>query len=183
MLVYTDALLTLAEVSATFAGFAALVTLFARRRLEGTAAHDLLRLRLVIGVSVAVVMAALIPVAIAGYGLTEKMTWQLSSAIFLVLIYFVIGSFIASYISVKGSFPPDKLAVTVALVLEVFIQASLISVLFGYAEERSYGLYISALIGTIGQAAFVFLRLISSTFSTIVYKTDLGSTTKRLESL
>jgi len=47
ILVYTDALLTLAEVSATFAGFAALVTLFARRRMEGAAVHDLLRLRLV----------------------------------------------------------------------------------------------------------------------------------------
>ena len=183
MLVYTDALLTLAEVSATFAGFAALVTLFARRRLEGGAAHDLLRLRLVIGVSIAAVMGALIPVAIAGYGLTETTTWKLSSAVFLVLIYFVIGSFVASYSSVRGSFPPDKLAVTVALVLEVFIQASLISVLFGHSEERSYGLYICALIGTIGQAAFVFLRLISSTFSTTAYKTDLTSTTNRLGGL
>jgi hypothetical protein len=46
MLAYTDVLLTLAAASATFAGFAAPVTLFARRRLEGTATHDLLRLRL-----------------------------------------------------------------------------------------------------------------------------------------
>ena len=178
MLIYTDALLTLAEVSATFAGFAALVTLFARRRLEGAAAHDLLRLRLVIGVSVVVVMAALIPVAIAGLGFDEKLTWQLSAAIFLLLIYFVIGSFIVSYATVKGSFPPDRLAVLVAVVLEVLIQASLILVLFGVTEERLYGLYVSALIGTIGQAAFVFLRLVSSTFSTIVYKTE---TTVRAE--
>jgi hypothetical protein len=173
MLAYTDALLTLAEVSATFAGFAALVTLFARRRLEGTAAHDLLRLRLVIGASVVVVMAALTPVAIAGFGLTEKLTWQLSAVIFLALIYMLIGSFILSYRAVKGSFPPDKLAVSIALILEILIQASLVSVIVGDAEERFYGLYISALIGTIGQAAFVFLRLISSTFSTIVYKTEM----------
>jgi len=177
VLVYTDALLTLAEVSATFAGFAALVTLFARRRLEGAAAHDLLRLRLVIGASVVVVMAALIPVAMAGFGLTDKMTWQISAAIFLLLIYFLIGSFIASYGTVKGSFPPDKLAVVVAVVLEVLIQASLIAVSLGVAEERLYGLYISALIGTIGQAAFVFLRLIDSTFATIVYKTELSAGT------
>jgi hypothetical protein len=182
MLVYTDALLTLAAVSATFAGFAALVTLFARRRMEGAAAHDLLRLRLVIGVSIVVVMAALVPVAIAGFGLVEKVTWQLSAGIFLALTYFVIGSFIASYSTVKGSFPPDKLAVFVALVLEVFIQLSLISVLFGIVEAQSYGLYISALISTIGQAAFVFLRLISSTFSTIVYKTELTERPKGFES-
>ena len=69
MLSHSDALLTIAEVSATFAGFAALVTLFARRRVDGAVAHDLLRLRLVIGMSVVVVMAALIPVAVAGFGL------------------------------------------------------------------------------------------------------------------
>ncbi len=69
MLNHSETLMTLAEVSATFAGFAALVTLFARRWIEGGAAHDLLRLRLVIGASVTVVVASLMPVAIAGFGL------------------------------------------------------------------------------------------------------------------
>jgi hypothetical protein len=173
ILVHTDALLTLAEVSATFAGFAALVTLFARRRLEGAATHDLLRLRLVIGLSIVAVMASLVPVAIAGFGLPETMTWQFSAAIFLMLTYFVFGSFIASYSTAKTTFPPDKLAVFVAVVLEILIQLALILVLFGIIEAQSYGLYVSALISTIGQAAFVFLRLISSTFSTIVYNTEL----------
>jgi hypothetical protein len=49
MQLQTELLSSLAEVSATFAGFAALVTLFARKRVQGGAAHDLLRLRLVIG--------------------------------------------------------------------------------------------------------------------------------------
>ena len=100
----------------------------------------------------------------------------------MALTHFVIGSFIASYSTVKGSFPPDKLAGFVALVLEVFIQLSLISVLFGIVEAQLYGLYISALISTIGQSAFVFLRLISSTFSTIVYKTELAESPKGFES-
>ncbi len=108
MLTNTDALLTLAEVSATFAGFAALVTLFVHRRMEAAAAHDLLRLRLVIGASIVVVMAALIPVSIAGLGLPQTLVWQLSSAIFLTLIYFVIRSFIRSYRTVRGSFPPPS---------------------------------------------------------------------------
>jgi hypothetical protein len=46
----------------------------------------------------------------------------------------------------------------------------LILVLVGVASERQYGLYISALIATIGQVAFIFLRLVGSTFSGIVYK-------------
>jgi hypothetical protein len=170
MLEQTDALLTIAEVSATFAGFAALVTLFARRRVDGAVAHDLLRLRLVIGMSVVVVMAALIPVAVAGFGLAESIAWQLSAAVFLLLIYFVISSFVTSYIPVKGSFPPDNLAVVVSVSMEILIQVCLILVLVGVASERQYGLYISALIATIGQVAFIFLRLVGSTFSGIVYK-------------
>ena len=56
MLDESDALLTIAEVAATFAGFAALVTLFGRRRVAASALHDLLRLRLVIGASVITVV-------------------------------------------------------------------------------------------------------------------------------
>jgi len=168
MLEETSSLMTLAEVSATFAGFAALVTLFARRRLEGDAAHDLMRLRLVIGASVVVVMAALMPVAIQGFGLTNTGMWQASAFVFLLLIYFVIGSFLSSYREVRGTFEPDKLAVPVVLVLEVAIQVALIATLAGVAEEHSFGLYLAALIGTIGQAAFVFLRLVESSFSNMV---------------
>ncbi len=172
MLDNIETLLNLAEVSATFAGFAALVTLFARRRLEGGAAHDLMRLRLVIGASVVVVMGALIPVAFAGLGLPEEAIWRSSALIFLVLLCFVIGSFLSSYGTVRGSFPPDKLAVTVAFALEIVVQFSLLTILFGALEERHYGLYISALIGTVGQAAFVFLRLVESSFGNIVDKND-----------
>jgi len=168
----TDVLLTIAEVAATFAGFAALVTLFARRRVAGAAVHDLLRLRLVIGASVVAVMAALIPVALEGYGLSATLTWRVSAGVFLLLIYFIIASFIASYRAVEDDFPADRLAVAVVLFLEIFIQIGLILIVSGLVEQRHYGLYVSALIGTIGQAAFVFLRLVESTFSTIVVRPE-----------
>jgi hypothetical protein len=172
MLNQVDALLTLAEVAASFAGFAALVTLFARRRIAGTAIHDMLRLRLVIGASVVTVIAALVPVALAGYGLSEGITWRIGAGIFLALIYFTIGSFLSSYQPVRGVFAPDRLAVVIALTLELFIQISLGAILFGFAADSGYGLYISALIGTIAQAAFVFLRLVESTFASIVILPD-----------
>lgn len=168
MLEQSDALLTIAEVAATFAGFAALVTLFGRRRVAASAVHDLLRLRLVIGTSVVAVVAALLPTALAGYGLDAAIVWRVAASTFLLLTFFILGSFISSYNHVKGSFAPDRLAVSVAFVLEVFILAGLVTVIVGLADERHYGLYVSALIGTIAQAAFVFLRLVESTFSTIV---------------
>jgi len=168
----TATLMTLAEVAATFAGFAALVTLFARKRLQGHAAHDLMRLRLVIGASVAVVMASLVPVAVAGFGVSQEIVWKTSTLIFIGLIYFVICGFLSSYKSVRGAFPPDRMAVTITLGLEILIHAGLITIVLGQAEDRHFGIYVAALIATLGQAAFVFLRLVESSFSSMVSRTD-----------
>ena len=89
MLENTDALLSLAEIAAAFAGFAALVSVIRRStdQLPAHAIHDLLRLRLVIASSVAGVAAALIPVGLAGYGLDAGLSWRLAALIFLN-IYF-----------------------------------------------------------------------------------------------
>lgn len=172
MLPQTDALLSIAEIAATFAGFAALVTVFGRRRVAGAAVHDLLRLRLVIATSVVVVVTALVPVALAGYGLDATLAWRIAACTFLALTYLAIGSFIASYRPVRGSFPPDRLAVSVAAVVEVFVQIALYTILFAAEQDQAYSLYVSALVGTLSQAAFVFLRLVESTFSTIVVKPE-----------
>ncbi|MEQ8860106.1 MAG: hypothetical protein RIC56_15790 [Pseudomonadales bacterium] len=172
MLDQSDALLSIAEIAATFAGFAALVTLFGRRRVAGTAAHDLLRLRLVIATSVVVVLTALVPVALAGYGLANHVAWIVAAGISLPLRYLAIASFIASYQNVRGSFPPDRLAVAVAGMLELLVQAALLAILFGLAGPRETSLYISSLVATLGQASFVFLRLVESTFGTIVVRPE-----------
>jgi len=163
-----DALLAIAEIAATFAGFAALVTLFARRRVAESGAHDLLRLRLVITTSVVVVVTALVPVALAGYGLGATLILKIAAGVFLLLTYLAITSFIRSYQVVRGLFPPDRLAVSVAATLEVLVQAALIMILLGILPDRHGGLYISALVATLSQAAFVFLRLVESTFGAIV---------------
>jgi hypothetical protein len=167
-LAQVDALLSIAEIAATFAGFAALVTLFARRRVAGSGAHDLLRLRLVITASVVVVITALIPVALIGYGLGEGLTMRLAAGIFLLLVYLALASFIGSYQPVRGLFPPDRLAVGVAAVLELLVQIALIMIVLDFLPERHSSLYLSALVATLSQAAFVFLRLVESTFASIV---------------
>jgi len=172
MLEQSAALLSIAEIAATFAGFAALVTLFGRRRVAGAAVHDLLRLRLVITTSVVVVVSALIPVALAGYGLDVTLSWRLAAGAFLLLTYLAIGSFIASYREVRGSFPPDRLAVSVAALLGLFVQIALFTIVLGFEPERHNSLYISAVVGTLAQAAFVFLRLVESAFGTIVVKPE-----------
>jgi hypothetical protein len=165
MLENTDTLLAMGEITAVFAGFAALVTVV--RTGYGRpahAVHDLLRLRLVIAGSVTGVAAALIPVGLAGYGLSSGLTWRLAALIFLILDNGIIVSFIRSYRPVRGSFPPDRLAVLLVTFLEVLEQVSLVAVIVGFTFGSAAALYITALIANLCQAGFIFVRFVGSAF-------------------
>ena len=165
MLENTDALLSLAEIAAAFAGFAALVSVIQRKRRDpAETTHDILRLRLIIASSVLGVTGALIPVGLAGYGVSPEMVWRMSSLIFLVLSYGIILSFVRSYKPVRGSFPPDRLAVAVTTSIEIWEQGSLFVVLLGIPLGNPAALYVTALIGNICQAGFIFVRFVDSAF-------------------
>jgi hypothetical protein len=165
MLENTDTLLSMAEIAAAFAGFAALVSVIRRSSgQQADAAHDLLRLRLVISSSVTGVAAALIPVGLAGYGLDAGLTWRLAALIFLIFDNGIIVSFIRSYQPVRGTFSPDRLAVTLVSSLEVMEQVSLVAVVLGLAFGNPSALYVTALIANICQAGFIFVRFVGSAF-------------------
>jgi len=165
MLENTDTLLTLAEIAAAFAGFAALVSVIRRGSDQpANALHDLLRLRLVIGTSVAGVAAALIPVGVAGYGLDARWTYRLAALIFLAFDNGIIVSFVGAYKPVRGSFAPDRLAVGIVSALELVEQVSLISIVLGLNFSNASALYVTALIANICQAGFIFVRFVSSVF-------------------
>jgi O-antigen/teichoic acid export membrane protein len=161
----TDALLSLAEIAAAFAGFGALVSVIGRKRAKtGEAIHDLLRLRLLIATSVVGVTAALVPVGLAGYGLAPEAVWRLSSLTFLVLSYAIIAGFVNAYQPVRGNFPPDRLAVLLVLLLEVAEQVSLGMVVLELNPDNIAALYVTALIANICQAGFIFVRFVHSVF-------------------
>jgi len=165
MLENTDTLLALAEIAAAFAGFAALVSVI-RRDSDQTAdaLHDLLRLRLVIGTSVAGVAAALIPVGLAGYGLGTGLTYRLAALIFLIFDNGIIVSFIGAYKPVRGTFAPDRLAVLLVSALELVEQVSLLAIVLGLNFGNASALYVTALIANICQSGFIFVRFVSSVF-------------------
>ena len=167
----TDTLLTLAEIAAAFAGFAALVSVISTGTAEDPEAiHDVLRLRLVISSGVAGVAAALLPVGLAGYGLQESLTWRIAAFGFLVFGNGIIVSFLRAYQPVQGSFPPDTLAVSIVSLLEVTEQGSLLVVLFGIPIGNPAALFVTALIINLCQAGFIFVRFIESAF-----RHDIGS--------
>lgn len=164
MLENTDALLSLAEIAAAFAGFAALVSVIRGGGDRTDVVHDLLRLRLVISSGVAGVAAALIPVGLAGYGLENELTWRLAALLFLVFDNGIIASFLRAYQPVRGTFPPDRLAVTVVSILEVVEQVGLLAVALGLIVGAAPALYVTALIANICQAGFIFVRFVGSAF-------------------
>ncbi len=165
MLQNTDTLLALAEIAAAFAGFAALVSVIRRSTTQAAqAAHDLLRLRLVIGGSVAGVAAALVPVGLDGFGFDPAITWRVAAGLFLLFDNSILFSFISAYQPVRGTFPPDRLAVGVTLSLETVEQVSLAAVLFGIFPTSAPALYVTALIANIIQAGFIFVRFVGSAF-------------------
>jgi hypothetical protein len=159
----TDTLLTIAEIAATFAGFAALVSAIRRRSRDPETTHDILRLRIIISSSIVIVVMSLIPPGLANYGLNEVSVWRIAGIIYLLLSYGVIRSFSGTYRLVEGQFPPDRLSVAVFVVLQVTMMVSLVTDIFNLRPELSYALYITALICNLGQAAFIFVRFIEST--------------------
>lgn len=165
MLENTDSLLSLAEIGAAFAGFAALVSVIrTASEKPAEAAHDLLRLQLVISSSVAGVAAALIPVGLDGYGLDAGLTWRVAAVLFLIFDNGIIATFVSSYQPVRGEFEPDRLAVSVVGCLEVVEQLSLVAVVFGVPVGTPSALYVTALIANICQAGFIFVRFVGSAF-------------------
>ncbi len=160
----TDTLLNLADVSAAFAGFAALVSVLKERGNRAEAMHDVLRLRIVISTSVVVVVGSLVPIGLANFDLSDRIVWGASAALLLALNYGVIHSFIKSYQPVQGLFPPDRMAVGWFAALELLDQAALVLILLNIWPAFDFPLYLAALISNICQAAFIFLRFVGSEF-------------------
>ena len=161
----TGNLLNIAEISAAFAGFAALVSVLRQRGTRTDTLHNILRLRIVISTSMVVVVAALVPVGLISFHLSDRLVWGISAGILLLLNYGVIYSFIKSYEPVQDRFPPDKFAVAVVFTLELMDQIALILIILNFWPTLSYPLYLAALIFNICQAAFVFVRFVASEFS------------------
>jgi hypothetical protein len=65
---------------------------------------------------------------------------------------------------VRGDFPPDTLAVTLSSIIEILEQVSLFVVLLGLPFGNPAALYVTALIGNICQAGFIFVRFVASAF-------------------
>ena len=102
-----DVLIGIAQIAGTFAGFAALTGIVGRRA-RGSSRYGVERLRTVILVGVMVVVTALIPTVVEGYGLNETTVWRVSSGLALV-INWALGAAVAVFGRRSGLLEADRI--------------------------------------------------------------------------
>lgn len=159
----TATFIAIAEIAGVFVAFAALISVTG---LQEVARDQLAQVRAVVTIGLVVIVAALVPVGLDGYGLPSRTLWAVSSAIFLAVVWVVIG------LSLRR---PENRALTVAQartspwlagvfwgVLEVAIQLPLLLVLLPVLPDQAPALYTTALVVHLFQAAFVLAQLVYS---------------------
>ena len=156
----TELLLSLAEIAGVFLGFGALISI---RNASTSEAYELTYIRSVVEMGTEVVVAALVPVTLSHYGITGHGVWQLSSLVFLAVIW---GMF------AMDMRVPETRAITVAtpwarrvvsMLLFVPMQIALVLVVLGLIPDQEPALYLTA-VGLLLVTAASFLLSLAYSF-------------------
>jgi mycothiol synthase len=151
--------LSIAEIAGVFVGFGALIS-FSRDQT----AQARVPLRGVVTVGLVVLVASLLPVALARYGLTERTLWAWSSAGFLLIIWVAIVRLFSdpehrAWVK-RDAIAHPALTVLFWVFLEVPIQVPLVLAVLGVAPTLAPAFYVTGLVLNLVEAAFVFARLV-----------------------
>jgi len=162
MIIEADLLTSLAEIAGVFVGFGALIGVVNRAQSSD---RQLSGVQGIVVIGLLVVVAAMLPLGIAGYGLDSGLVWRSSSALFLVLIWVVI--FISLRSPVRSASPlgfsNNPIAFTVFwLLLELPIQVPLVLATLGVLEHLAPAFYSTALILNLFQGALLLALLVFS---------------------
>jgi hypothetical protein len=155
--------IAIAEIAGVFVGFGALISVTRRSDVEPA---QLGAIRAVVTAGLTVVVAALIPVALAAYDIGERTLWFWSSLAFLGLSWAVIGLSIRAsanrrlLASLARNQPMSSLFFW--LVLELPIQVPLILAVLGVARDLDSAFYVTALAFNLFEAAFVLAQFVYS---------------------
>lgn len=159
----TELLLSLAEIAGVFIGFAALISVRSGGAME---LHEATYIRWVVTLGVWVVIAALAPIIISGYGLAGHELWLVCSLLALVLY---LGLWIVSErtTEAKELGADYSLAQTVGVVgfnlaLVIPMLGALVLVVLGLFPEREPALYLTAVGLVLSLGALTLLLLVIS---------------------
>jgi hypothetical protein len=154
-----DLFLSIAEIAGVFVGFGALISF---SRDQAAAARE--ALRGVVTIGLVVLVAALVPVALARYGLTDRALWAWSSGGFLLIIWIAIVGLLIdpeqrARVKLDARANP-ALAVFFWVGLEAPIQVPLLLALLGVAPTLAPAFYVTGLVLNLFEAAFLLARLV-----------------------
>jgi hypothetical protein len=149
-----DPLLTIAEVSVAFAGFASLVTVVARRDVDSWHEGNLMRFKLMIYMSLASVLFALLPFAFLYFGVAEIQVWRFSGGLVALFLGCYLAVTIPTFIQLAARGELNGYVAWVLTSLGIFT-VILQGLGFFYVIEPSIGTYF------IGTGYFLFLSAVS----------------------
>lgn len=150
-------LLSIAETAGIFIGFGALISAAGDQSKEARS-----RLVSVAFIGISVLVAALLPVWLARFGLGGRALWEWSSAGFLAVIWATMLVAFSDremrdwlWVDAKANLPR---AVFFWVFLEVPIQVSLLLAILGVAPSLSPAFYLTALVLNLFEAAMMLGR-------------------------
>jgi len=156
-----DFFVAIAEIAGVFVGFGALISVTRRTRFE---VSQIGRIRAVVTIGLLVIVAALIPVVLSSYGLSEDHLWFISSFSFLILnLGVIILSLLRSENRVLLAAQSRANPLTAAffwLLLEILVQVPLILILVGSWQDLEPAFYSTALVFNLFEAAYVLAQLV-----------------------
>jgi hypothetical protein len=156
----TDVLLSLAEIAGVFVGFGALISV----RSETTDPHALTYIRSVVWTGILVVIAALAPVTLSGYGIGGHSLWLACSIPFVVLLpaMWIVNRRTPEHRVDLAATPGWMVALGGLLLLILFAPAAvaLFLVVIGAFPEQEPALYSTAVLLVLVAAALILLTLV-----------------------
>jgi len=161
-----DLFVAIAEIAGVFVGFGALIGVTRRTEIEMS---QLGRIRAVVTIGLTVVVAALVPVVLGGYGIAGHGLWFASSLIFLVLNGAVIVLSLRrpenrTLMAGQARANPAT-AAFFWLLLEIPVQAPLVLVLTGLWPNLEPAFYTTSLVFSLFEAAYVLAQLVYAEIS------------------
>jgi hypothetical protein len=163
MLQHHDLLMTLAQVSATFAGFSGIIGVFRRSSSLSDLELGALQVRAVVELAVLATLLALLPFVPDGFGASQTLTWRICSAIAgVAFLSGAVGAMRRLRLSMgSGPLSMDPVLFGVAGSVVGTCQVVLWMNAFGLTSSAAATLYVFALFLALTHAGFMFVRLLT----------------------
>ena len=146
----------IAHIAGIFVGFEALISVTHKKEVG--------RIRSVVTIGLMVIIASLIPIVFDSYGFSGHYLWFWCSLIFLIL------NWVVGILSIQNSDNRKALisqmrsnpvmSILFFLLLEIPLQIPLILAIIGLFPALEYAFYLTALLFSLFEAAFVLAQLV-----------------------